>query len=401
MTKPSRMPLTIYLLSMCNGFLYISQSLLITISALIGFELAPEKTLATVPMALQFFAIMASSMPASWFMGRFGRRLGFIFANCIGVIGSTLALYALFTDSFHIFCAATVCFGIFAAFGNYYRFTAAEVVDESNKSLAISFVMAGGVVAGFIGPNLANWSSSIFAAERFAGPFAVLIVVYIISMITISRADLPKALKKDPSNLGRPISDIMRQPIFIVAVACQMFGYGTMNFVMSATPLAMHAHEFGMSPTALVIQWHVVSMFAPSFVTGHLIKRLGILPVLAIGVLLGFACVAINLSGQSLPHFVSSLILLGISWNFLYVGGTTLLTDAYEPQEKAKTQAINDFIVFTTVTVTAMSAGGMHHIFGWQVVNISVIPMLLVTALAISWLFLLRRNVQLAHKTVG
>lgn len=395
------MPLAIYLLSGCNGFLYISQSLLITVSALIGFELAPNKSLATVPMALQFFAIMTCSMPASWFMGRYGRKPGFILGNTLGILGSILALSALFSDNFHLFCAATICFGAFAAFGNFYRFTAAEVVDETNKSLAISMVMAGGVIAGFIGPNLANWSSNIFDAERFAGPFAVLIAVYTISIITISLADLPPAMKKDPLNLGRRLIEIVRQPIFIVAVICQMFGYGSMNLIMSATPLAMHAHDFGMSPTALVIQWHVVAMFAPSFVTGHLIKRLGILPVLMLGVVLGLVTVVINFHGQSLPHFVSSLVLLGVSWNFLYVGGTTLLTDAYVPAEKAKTQAINDFIVFSTVSITALTAGGMHHLFGWKIVNLSALPLLIISGCAICWLFFIRRNVQLAPKTVS
>lgn len=387
----TRLPKTIYLLSLCNAFMYVCASLLITISALIGFELAPNKNLATLPMALQFFAIMCSTMPASYIMSRIGRKHGFLLAGCIGILGACLALWGIFNQAFIPFCLATLCFGTFTAFANYYRFTAAEVVHSSLKARAISMVMAGGLIAAFIGPNLANWSSGFFA-ERFAGPFAVLILVYMLSMLTISFAELPGPIKRSTSRGGRPLSAIVAQPIFIIAVICQMFGYGTMNLVMSSTPLAMAVHDYGMGATAMVIQWHVVAMFAPSFITGNLISRIGIVPVLTAGVVLGIICIVINLNGETRAHFVSALILLGISWNFLYVGGTTLLTDTYRPEEKTRAQGINDFIVFTTVTITALSAGGLHHSFGWKAVNLSATPLLLITAIAVIWLALYRRR---------
>ena len=386
-TEQSRMPAAVYLLSVCNAYMYVCSSLLITISALIGFALAPDKRLATLPLALQFFSIMCTSVPASLFMGKFGRKLGFLLGGSIGVIGACVAIWSLFNEHFIGYCIATICFGAFAAFGNYYRFTAAEIVPSSGKSLAISLVMAGGVIAAFIGPNLANWSSGLFAAQEFAGPFAVLILVYLLSMLTIAFADLPRPIKASGAYSGRPLLTIMRQPIFVVAVICQMFGYGTMNLVMTSTPLAMRTHEMGMSATAFVIQWHVVAMFLPSFVTGHLIKRWGIVPVLSLGVVLGLLCVAINLSGESLNHFAIALALLGISWNFLFVGGTTLLTDAYDVAEKTRAQGANDLIVFSTVTLTALCAGGVHHLFGWQIVNLSVLPLLVFCGVAIAWLF--------------
>jgi len=387
----ARLPKAVYLLSLCNGYLFINQSLLITISGLIGLQLATDKSLATLPMALQFAAVMCTTVPASLFMGRFGRQAGFLLGNSLGIVGACIALYALFTSSFESFCVATFCFGMFAAFSHYYRFTAAELVEGELKSVAISWVMAGGVLAALIGPNLASWSSTLFTTERFAGPFAVLILVYLLSMLTVLSARLPRPSKVTINDARRSIKVIASQPIFIVAVICQMLGYGTMNLVMSATPLAMAARDYQLDNTALVIQWHVFAMFAPSFVTGHLIKALGLVPVLVSGVVCGLACVAINLNGESQWHFLVALILLGISWNFLFVGGTSLLVEAHTTAEKSRTQAINDLIVFSTVTITALSAGRLHHHYGWQTVNLTVIPLYLVTAVAIAWLIYLRR----------
>lgn len=391
-----KLPRAVYLLSVCNGFLFINQSLLITISALIGFELADDKRLATLPMALQFAAIMLTTIPASLFMGRFGRQTGFLLANLVGISGALIALYSIFNRSFEGFCIATLCFGVFAAFSNYYRFTAAELVGNEQKSVAISWVMAGGVLAALIGPNLANWSSKTFDAEPFAGPFLILIGVYFLSIITMLAARLPPPNKINKDAYIRPLSEIMTRPVFIAAVVCQMLGYATMNLVMTATPLALHARDMGMDSTAMVIQWHVFSMFAPSFFTGNLIKRIGLIPVLMLGVVTGICVVLIHFHGETRAHFVSALALLGISWNFLYVGGTTLLTDAHSMAEKSRTQAANDFIVFSTVTLTALSAGALHHEFGWRVINLTVLPMYAIAAAVIAWLYIIRNRQMLA-----
>lgn len=387
-----QLPRAVYLLSICNGFLFVNQSLLITISALIGFDLADDKRYATLPMALQFFAIMMTTVPASLFMGRFGRQNGFLLGNTLGIIGSVIALFSIFNRSFEGFCIATICFGMFAAFSHYYRFTAAELVKDDQKSVAISWVMAGGVIAALIGPNLANWSSKLFDSQPFAGPFAALIVVYILSIGTMLMARLPKPNKISGDEPMRTIGEIVTQPIFVAAVVCQMLGYATMNLVMTATPLAIKARGMGMDSTALVIQWHVFAMFAPSFFTGSIIKRIGLIPVLMLGVIAGLVTVGINLNGESKSHFVAALILLGISWNFLYVGGTTLLTSAHTAAEKSRTQAVNDLIVFSTVTITALSAGALHHEFGWRAVNFTVLPLYAITAAVIIWLSMLRKR---------
>jgi len=391
------MPRTIYLLSLCSGYQFICASSLITVSALIGLDLTPDKRLATLPLALQYVSIMLASVPASLLMGRVGRKAGFLIAGCIGLCGASLALFAVLQHQFVVYCIASLCFGTFTAFANYYRFTAADVVPSERKSRAISWVMAGGLIAAFIGPNLATWSANWFAAERFAGPFVVLMGVYALSMITISFAHLPEPATQSIDATRRPIMQIVTQPTFMIATLCQMFGYGIMNLVMTSTPLAMHAMDFDLSATATVIQWHVVAMFAPSFFTGALIKRFGIVSILLAGVIAGLLCVGINLTGTTHLHFISALVALGISWNFLFVGGTTLVTETYQPAEKSRAQAANDFLVFSTVSLTALTAGTLHHVYGWERVNLSVLPILLATGCAVGWLALRRhRNVAVA-----
>ena len=395
----SRLPRSVGLLALCNAWMYVGSALLITVSALIGYELASDKRLATLPLALQFLSIMLAGVPASLFMGRFGRKRGFLLAGVIGVTGAVIALVSIVGGSFRGYCVATVCFGAFTAFGNHYRFTAAEVVGPDLRARAIAAVMAGGVVAAFIGPNLASWSAGMVTGHAFAGPFAVLIGVYLVSMATIALADLPPPLPRAERHAGgRTLGAIASQPRFAIAVACQTLGYGTMNLVMTSTPLAMLAQGATLGDTAFVIQWHVVAMFAPSFFTGHLVARFGLPAVLGAGAVLGFACVAVNLAGETRAHFTAALMLLGIGWNFLYVGGTTLLTETYAPAEKARAQALNDLIVFSTVTLTALSAGAIHHLFGWRAVNLGVTPLLGVTALAVLWLALGRRDASAVPK---
>ena len=376
------LPRTVWLLSLGNAWLFVGNSLLVTVSALIGFELAADKRLATLPLALQFLSIMVATVPASLFMGRFGRKAGFLLAGLIGLLGAGLALGALFAGRFGLYCAATVCFGLFAAFGNYYRFTAAEVVAPEARARAISLVMGGGVIAAFVGPNLASWSDGMFADRAYAGAFVVMIGVYLASMATVAFADLPPP-PRTPVTGGRPLARIARQPAFLVALACQVLGYGTMNLVMTSTPLEMAAAGRPLAETAFVIQWHVVAMFAPSFATGHLITRLGLVPVLGAGVALGLAAVGANLAGDTLAHFAAGLVALGIGWNFLFVGGTTLLTRTYRPEERARAQGLNDLVVFASVTVTALSAGTLHFVLGWHAVNLAVLPLLGLAALAV------------------
>jgi len=248
--------------------------------------------------------------------------------------------------------------------------------------------MAGGVLAAFIGPNMANLSRNWFTTFEFAGSYAAVVGFYVLALFVLMFLHLPHR-NNDPAERiyqPRPLSVIVRQPRFIVALICGMFGYGVMSLVMTATPLAMHHHAHSFANTSFVIEWHVLGMFAPSFFTGHLIKRFGVIPIMLMGTLFGLCCVVINLLGSTMLHFWTALVLLGLSWNFLFVGATSLLTSTYHQYERAKTQALNDFSVFTTVALASLSAGSLQHLFGWHGVNLGVLPMLIIMFLSLLWL---------------
>jgi predicted MFS family arabinose efflux permease len=375
----------IILLSLSQAALITGTSTLLASSAIVGLALAGHKSLATMPLAMLFLAQMATTIPASLYMAKVGRRLGFMTSALFGLAGAAVATVGVINASFSIFCLGTTLIGMFNGFGQYYRFTAAEVAPEDYRSRAISYVLAGGVIAAFAGPNLANWSRHSLSAQ-FAGSYACLIGLYLLAFGFASLLQIPKPAAVSRSKEGRPLSVIARQPAYLAAVASAMVGYGVMNFIMIATPLAMHGYAHEFSDTAFVIQWHIFGMFIPSFFTGHLIRRFGIANIMLTGILLLGLCVWINFSGTTVTHFWSALVLLGLGWNFLFVGATTLLTETYSPDEKAKAQALNDFIVFGTVTITSFSSGAVQHALGWQTINMAVIPFLVLVGLANLWL---------------
>jgi len=385
----NNMKKNVLLLAACQAMLMTGGSLLIATSALVGYRLAPDKALATLPLAAQMLASMLTSIPASLLMQRFGRRAGFLLGSSIGITGAGLATVAIVTGNFALFILGAALSGMFAGFGNYYRFAAADVATVDYRSTAISYVLAGGVIAAFIGPNLAHWTSAWLVAP-FAGSYLALTAILLLSFATQWFLDIPRP-ERAARGSGRTLAAIARQPVFIVAAIGGMLGYGIMALVMTATPLAMHDHHYAFSDTAFVIEWHVLGMFAPSFFTGHLIRRFGVLQVMLVGGVLSAVCVGINLAGTSLSHFWLALFLLGVGWNFLFIGATTLLTETYAPEEKAKTQALNDFLVFSTVTIAVLSAGTLQHRLGWQAVNYGVIPLIAVTVVAVAWLLLRRR----------
>jgi MFS family permease len=387
----SAMKKNVWLLAGCQALMNSGNSLLIATSALVGFRLAADKSLATLPLALQFLASMLTTVPASFLMRALGRRAGFFIGTVLGLAGAALAAFAIVQGSFALFCAAAMLFGAFNGFGTYYRFAAADVATPDYKSRAISYVMAGGVVAAFIGPNLAHWTSGWLASVEFAGSYLSMLGVYGLSMIALLFVRIPRAAAATSHEPGRPLSAVVRQPAYLVALLGGALGFGVMALVMTATPLAMHQHAHAFAETAFVIEWHLLGMFAPSFFTGHIIRRFGVLNVMAAGALLYIACVAVNLSGAGVAHFWAGLFLLGVGWNFLFVGGTTLLTETYNEAEKAKAQALNDFAVFSVITVSVLSAGALQHHFGWRTVNLGVMPMVAVILAGILWLRRQRR----------
>ncbi len=385
------------ILAMCQALFMSGTSLMVATTALVGFALADDKIYASLPFTLQLVATMLTSIPAAMMMEKIGRKASFLIGTVIAMFGAAICAYAVIQHSFLLFILGSILIGIFSGFANFYRFTAADDVDKEHKSRAISYVLAGGVLAAIIGPNLANLTRDSITGATFAGSYASIIILYILSFIFLNFLDLPhnKQTLNSHQYRGRPLSEIAKQPRFIIAIICGMLGYATMTLVMTATPLAMQHHHHIYADTAFVIQWHVLGMFAPSFFTGTLIKRFGLLAVMLTGALLALACVFINLSGVSVNHFWLALLLLGVSWNFLFIGATTLLTETYSEKEKFKAQALNDFLVFSVVAAASLSAGILNHKLGWQFVNYMAIPAIIIILMSLLWLYKIKKTVNI------
>lgn len=390
-----KIPLSVYLLAICQALMMSGATLLITASALVSLTLTDNKALVTLPLSLQFLGMMMTSIPASIIMGTYGRKIGFLLGSLFAVSGGLLLVYAIFNHHFYLFALGSFLIGIFNGFANFYRFAAVELVSEINKPKAISYVLVGGVIAAFIGPNLANFGRGMYPAEEFAGGFIYATILYVCVFFVLSMIKFPPATLKKTKDSGRPMLVIAKQPTFIVAVICGMFGYGVMNYVMTATPLAMNYHLHEFKDTAFVIQWHVLAMFAPSFFTGTIIQKVGVMKVLIAGAVLALVCMLINLNGHSITHFWLALVALGLSWNFLFIGASTLLTETYRKEETAKSQAINDFMVFSVVTVASLSSGYFQNTYGWKYVNYSGLLFVFVIAVSLTWLIMMPKDKRL------
>ncbi len=365
-------------------------SAVVTTAALIGYSLAEDKALSTLPLGMQFIAVMLVTAPASLLMKRIGRRDGFTVGLFFGLIGSGLAIIAIREADFILFCIASFFIGTFNGFGQYYRFAAADAAEDSYKSRAISLVMAGGVIAS-IGPLLANLSKDLLPPDIFAGVYVLIALLYLASIITLRFVKIPKPGVAERGG-GRPLVQIVRQPVFVVAALGGMISYMLMSLLMSAIPLAMQGSGHEFFNTAQVIQWHVFAMFAPAFFTGHLIRWFGVNIVMTVGALLIGASVAINLIGVELIYFWVAGMTLGVGWCFLFVGGTTMVTESYSPAEKAKTQAANDFLVFGSVACAALLSGVLYEWLGWAAMNYIAIPFVVIVLISLFILVLARRR---------
>ncbi|MBM3534332.1 MAG: MFS transporter [Alphaproteobacteria bacterium] len=380
------------LLVLCQSLFFSGVVVVMMLSALVGDMLAVNKALTTLPLAVQMTATMLSTVPASLAMGRFGRKAGFVGGLLIGAIGAVLAAASIILGSFLLFTLGSALMGAAIAVGHFFRFAAADTASPAFRPRAISYVMAGGVIAALLGPELAKATQALFPAFVFAGCFLAIASLWLATVLPVLRLALPAPKVADLSGPRRPLGVIARQPTFIVAVLSGMVGYAVMTLVMTATPLAMVGCGFAFTDAAFVIQWHSVGMFAPSFVTGTLIARLGIVPVLLAGAaLLGLAA-AINLSGLEMLHFFSALVLVGVGWNFLYVGGSSLVTETYAPSEKAAAQGLHDLLVFSSSAGAAFLSGALQHGFGWEAVNYGVLPAIALSVAGALWLASIRRR---------
>jgi MFS family permease len=380
----------VFLLACCQALLLTNSAGLITMNGLVGYRLADAKSLATLGVTSYVLGSAVTTMPASLWMAKVGRRTGFIAGALINIGGCALAALAIAIGSFALYCVATAVIGVYTAIGLQYRFAAAEVAAPNDRATVISLVLAGGIVGGFVGPESVRHAADLFPAP-FLGGFVALAAFAIAAIVVQWFVRVPRPTIEESSGGGRPLGAILRQPVFIVAAMAGGLGYGLMNLLMTATPLAMNFCNLPFSATALVIEWHVVGMYAPGFFTGSLIKRFGVNNVILAGLVAMAFSVAVALNGVTVPHFVVALALVGIGWNFMYVGGTTLLTEAYTPAEKARTQGANDFIVFATMGISSLASGAMVSTAGWDVMNRAVLPFLAVIGASVLWLRSRRR----------
>lgn len=382
----------VLVLSACQATLQTGGVTLIAVTGLAGYALAPEKAFATVPLTCYVIGSALTTVPASMLMKAIGRRAGFQTGTGIGFIGAALCAMAIYLASFWLLCLGMMIMGSYTAFGKYYRFAAADVADAGFRAKAISLTLAGGIVGGFVAPEMAKRTKDMFADHMFLGSYLSLMGVCIVAALLLSQLQIPRLTDKERKEGGRPVREIMRQPAFVVAALAGALSYGIMNLFMTSTPLAMRAHDHHFNSAALVLEWHVLGMYGPSFFTGSLIQKFGVLKVILIGILLLFGAVLAALAGTGVINFWLALFVLGIGWNFMYVGGSALLTECHTPAERAKTQAANDLLVFITMAISSMSSGMLLTMSGWHAVNYGTIPFLLLALGFTLWLMWLRRN---------
>ncbi|MBI5718337.1 MAG: MFS transporter [Burkholderiales bacterium] len=384
------------LLALCQGLFLTNNVVFIAINGLVGLALAPAGWLATLPVTGYVVGSAISAPLVAMVQRHLGRKRSFQIGLVVAAASAALCALAVNAQQFWLLVAATVIAGFYSANAALYRFAGPELVAPAHKEKAISLVLAGGIVGAFVGPNLASATRTSLGVP-FAGAYVALVGVALLSLLALSFIRFPE--HKPPAageSSGRPLSEIARQPVFIVAVAAGALGYGVMNLLMAATPLAMQQCQHPFDRAALVLEWHVLGMFVPGFFTGHLIKRFGALPVMGVGVLLTLACVLVALSGVELMQFLIALTALGVGWNFLFTGATTLFTTAYRPEEKNKAQGAMDMCVFATMAFTSFASGALVTTQGWALLNLgSLVPIALVS-LALAWLAVQRRRPALA-----
>ncbi|MEQ8249224.1 MAG: MFS transporter [Alphaproteobacteria bacterium] len=383
---------TVGLLAVCQAFFTSSSSIMALTTGLVGFQfLGEDTTLATVPVSAMVVGTALATAPASMIMKRVGRRAGFTIGAAIGVLGAAVAALSVWQFSFWGFSFGILLMGMYNGFAHYYRFAAADVSSEAFRGRAISLVLFGGVVAAFVGPEIALRTANLVPGAQFLGTYLAVIVLVTVSIALIQFIRIPAPTAQEQLETGRPLSEIARQPKFIVAVLSSMIGFAVMVLLMTATPIAMvEQFHHALSDAKTVIQWHALAMFAPSFITGALITRFGVLNIIGAGVVFMVGAIVFAVTGVAFLNFWAALFLLGLGWNFMFVGGSTLLTQTYTPAERAKAQGFHDFMVFGLVALASLSSGALLQLLSWRAVSFGAVPFLIVVTLALVWLLLRR-----------
>jgi MFS family permease len=345
-----------------------NSSAIFATAAIIGLQLAPDPGLATVPISVFVVGMAAGTLPTGWIARHFGRRTAFLTGTSCGFLCGVVAAWAIIVSSFLLFCVASFLGGLYGAVAQSYRFAAADGASPALRPKAMALVMAGGIFAGILGPELVNWTMGIWAPYVFAASFAAQAIVAVVASIVVAMINLPKPTAADTAG-ARPLREIARQPNFVAAVLCGVVSYSMMNLVMTSAPLAMKLCGFPPTDSNFVIQWHIVAMFLPSFFTGILVARLGPSKVVGLGMITLVAAALTGLAGISLAHFSIGLVLLGVGWNFGFVGASAMVVETHRSSERSKVQAFNDFLVFGVMALGSFSSGQILAFYGWAMVN--------------------------------
>lgn len=361
-------------------------------AGLVGLNIAPSPAWATLPVTTFVIGAMLTTVPASLLMQRLGRKPVFLFGGAVSILGAALAVWSIITSNFAAFCFATAMQGVFQATSGFYRFAAAEAADDDSRSIAISWVLTGGVVAAIGGTVISNFTSELIPLHTFAGSYAAAIVLALINMLVVARLNIPKPSATPVGGAARPWPELLRQRKLVVAIIAAMVSYSLMNLMMTATPVAMIGCGFTKGDASWVIQWHVLAMYVPSFFTGQVIKRYGAEKITALGMVILMTSAAAGLAGITFGHFAVALILLGLGWNFGFIGATTMLTDCYRPAERGKVQAANDFGISILMVIASSSSGVILADWGWHAVPIALFPPAALALGMVGWLMLTRSS---------
>ncbi|NML84882.1 MFS transporter [Polaromonas sp.] len=381
----------LWLLAICQGLFLTNNVTFIAINGLVGLNLAPLGWMATLPVMAYVVGGALSTGLVAHTQRHFGRKTSFQLGLLVAVLSALLCCYAAYSRNFWLLVTATLVAGYYNANAQLYRFAAAELALPSFREKAVSLVMAGGLLGAVAGPNLAAGTRGLTDVP-FAGAYLALAGVALLAMALLAFIRFPPPPPQQAHNGGRPLGQIMRQPVFVVAAAASALGYGVMNLLMAATPIAMQVCGLPFSDVAIVLEWHVIGMFAPGFFTGHLIRKFGTLPIMGVGLALNLVCVLIALTGVEFRQFLAALFLLGLGWNFLFTGATTLALTAYRPEEKDKAQGALNFCVFAVLAVSSLASGVLVTTQGWTLLNFGSLLPLALTGLALAWLGLGRRR---------
>ncbi len=359
--------------------------------SIVGFTLAPSVSLATLPLSIYVLGLAAGTLPTGAISRRYGRRVAFIAGTASGTACGLLAALAILYASFVLFCVATFLGGLYGAVSQSYRFAAADGASAAYRPKAVSWVMAGGVFAGVLGPQLVQWTMDIWPPYLFAFSFAMQAIVALVAMAVLASVDAPRPAPADFAG-GRPLFEVARQPRFIAAAICGAVSYSMMNLIMTSAPLAMKICGLSLSDSNFGIQWHIVAMYGPSFFTGSLIARFGAPTIVTIGLILEAVAAGIGLAGISTYHFWTSLIVIGVGWNFGFIGASALVLETHRPSERNKVQALNDFFVFGVMAIGSFSSGQLLASYGWSSVNAVVFPPVVLAIAMLSIAALARRR---------